>query len=151
MRSRHCWSEQARDPGKRVAQRRLALEVTSRVHGADTAEAGDRGERDPVRRRSRWWPRSPDVLEVLEGEVPVASLSLAELSKGVPLVDALVTAGLASSKADAKRGVEQKGFSVNGEPAAPGRVAAVRRTCSPGGTSCCRRGRRTTRCWSFLG
>ena len=30
--------EQARDPGKRVAQRRLALEVTSRVHGADVAE-----------------------------------------------------------------------------------------------------------------
>src|SRR6185436_4453367 len=30
--------EQARDPGKRAAQRRLALEVTSRVHGAATAE-----------------------------------------------------------------------------------------------------------------
>ena len=31
-------AEQARDPGRRVAQRRLALEVTSRVHGAETAE-----------------------------------------------------------------------------------------------------------------
>ena len=29
-------AEQARDPGKRVAQRRLALEVTSRVHGAES-------------------------------------------------------------------------------------------------------------------
>ena len=37
------------------------------------------------------------------------------------LVDALVTAGLASSKAEAKRGLEQKGFSVNGEAAAAGR------------------------------
>jgi tyrosyl-tRNA synthetase len=62
-----------------------------------------------------------EVLEVLEGEVPVSSLALTDLSKGVPLVDALVTAGLASSKADAKRGVEQKGFSVNGAVAAPGR------------------------------
>jgi len=61
------------------------------------------------------------VLEVLEGEVPVSSLALAELSKGLPLVDALVLAGLASSKADAKRGVEQKGFSINGQPATPGR------------------------------
>ena len=64
---------------------------------------------------------SPEVLEAFEGEVPVSSLALADLSKGVPLLDALVTAGLASSKADAKRGVEQKGFSVNGEVAAPGR------------------------------
>ena len=38
------------------------------------------------------------------------------------LVDALVTAGLASSKADAKRGVEQKGFSVNGEAGGAGRM-----------------------------
>ena len=62
------------------------------------------------------------MLEILEGEVPVAPLSATELATGVPLVDALVTSGLASSKADAKRGLEQKGYSINGEPAVPGRV-----------------------------
>lgn len=114
-------AEQAKDPGRRVAQRRLALEVTSRVHGADTAErviaasAILFGGQPLVAATS-------EVLEVLEDEVPVASVTLAELAKGVSLVDALVTAGLASSRADAKRGVEQKGFSVNGEPAAPGRT-----------------------------
>ena len=114
-------AEQARDPGKRVAQRRLALEVTGRVHGAETAErviaasAILFGGQPLV-------AASPEVLEVLEGEVPVASLSIAGLSDGVSLVDALVTAGLASSKADAKRGVEQKGYSVNGAVADAGRV-----------------------------
>ena len=112
--------EQARDPGKRVAQRRLALEVTSRVHGADVAEGVIAASAilfggEPL------VATSADVLEVLEGEVPVSSLALTQLSKGLPLVDALVLAGLASSRADAKRGVEQKGFSINGQPATTGR------------------------------
>lgn len=113
-------AEQARDPGKRVAQRRLALEVTSRVHGTETAE-GVIAASAILFGGQPLVAATSDVLEVLEGEVPVSSLALADLSKGVPLVDALVTAGLASSKADAKRGVEQKGFSVNGDVAAPGR------------------------------
>jgi len=112
-------AEQARDPGKRVAQRRLALEVTSRVHGAGTAE-GVIAASAILFGGQPLVAASAEVLEVLEGEVPVSSLALAELSKGVPLVDALVKAGLASSKADAKRGVEQKGFSVNGTVAVPG-------------------------------
>lgn len=113
-------AEQAKDPGRRAAQRRLALEVTSRVHGAATAE-GVMAASAILFGGQPLVAASAEVLEVLEGEVPVSSLALADLSTGVPLVDALVTAGLASSKADAKRGVEQKGFSVNGEVAAPGR------------------------------
>ncbi len=114
-------AEQARDPGKRVAQRRLALEVTSRVHGANTAE-GVIAASAILFGGQPLVAASPEVLEVLEGEVPVAPLSLAGLSDGISLVDALVTAGLASSRADAKRGVEQKGFSVNGQVAALGRM-----------------------------
>ena len=34
---------------------------------------------------------------------------------GVPLVDLLVASGLASSKSDARRGIQGKGFAVNGE------------------------------------
>jgi len=113
-------AEQSRDPGKRVAQRRLALEVTSRVHGAAVAE-GVIAASAILFGGQPLAAASADVLEVLEGEVPVSSLALSELSRGLPLVDALVLAGLASSKADAKRGVEQKGFSVNGQSATPGR------------------------------
>ena len=37
----------------------------------------------------------------------------AEFGDGLPLVDILVRTGLASSKADARRGIEGKGFYVN--------------------------------------
>ena len=43
-------AEQARDPGKRAAQRRLALEVTSSGARRRYRGTGDCGERDPVRR-----------------------------------------------------------------------------------------------------
>jgi tyrosyl-tRNA synthetase len=110
-------AEHAADPGKRALQRRLAREVTATVHGADVAERviaasailfGGTALRDA----------SPEVLGVLAGEVPVAALAPDALAGGVPLVDALVQAGLATSKGDARRGLQQKGFSVNGEPVA---------------------------------
>jgi tyrosyl-tRNA synthetase len=39
------------------------------------------------------------------------------LDAGYPLVDALVGAGLAASKAEARRGLGTRGFAVNGEKA----------------------------------
>ena len=116
-------AEHARDPGRRVAQRRLALEVTSRVHGRETTD-GVIAASAILFGGQPLVAASAEVLEVLEGEVPTAPLTLAELGRGVPLVDVLVTAGLASSKAEAKRGVEQQGFSVNGETATSGRSLA---------------------------
>jgi len=109
-------AEQAKDPGRRAAQRRLALEVTSRVHGAETAERVMAASGTPL------VAESPELLEVLEGEMPKFSVPQAELSVGFSVVDALIRAGLASSKADAKRGLDQRGFSVNGKVADPGRV-----------------------------
>ena len=106
-------AEQARDPGKRAAQRRLALEVTSRVHGAETAE-GVIAASAILFGGQPLVAASSDVLEVLEGEVPVFNHDLGSFTPGFSVVDALIKAGLASSRADAKRGLEQKGFSVNG-------------------------------------
>ena len=113
-------AEQARDPGKRPAQRRLALDVTSRVHGAETAERVVAASAilfggQPL------IAASPEILEILEGEVPTTPVALEQLG-ALTLLDALVASGLASSKADARRGLEQKGFSVNGEVAAAGRT-----------------------------
>jgi tyrosyl-tRNA synthetase len=45
--------------------------------------------------------------------MPNCSATSAELAAGLPLVDVLVRAGLASSKADARRGIQGRGFSVN--------------------------------------
>jgi tyrosyl-tRNA synthetase len=105
-------SAQAADPGKRVAQRRLAEEVTARVHGRDTV-------RGVVQASQLLFGKldlataGPEVFAVLAGEIPTTRLPRAELD-GLPLVDALVRSGLAQSKGEARRGVEQKGFSVNG-------------------------------------
>ena len=114
-------AEQAKDPGRRAAQRRLALEVTSRVHGVETAErviaasAILFGGQPLV-------AASAEVLEVLEGEVPTTQIERGELGAKLSISTALVTAGLATSKADARRGLEQSGFSVNGEVVDASRV-----------------------------
>jgi tyrosyl-tRNA synthetase len=113
--------EQAREPGKRPAQRRLAEDMTARVHGAGTARAVVEASRllfggTDLRAAGR------DVLGVLARELPTVRLSRTEL-EGLSVLDALVRAGLASSKGDARRGIAGKGFLVNGEP-----VAAPERT-----------------------
>ncbi len=96
------------DPGKRVAQRRLAREVTALVHGEEEAEraartglavfGGDSARTD---------------YGDLASTMPNCRATVTELETGLPLVDVLVRAGLASSKADARRGIQGRGFSVN--------------------------------------
>jgi tyrosyl-tRNA synthetase len=114
-------AEQAKDPGKRPAQRRLAEEMTARVHGKEIAAS--------VVDAARVLFGGTDIrsvaagtLGVLAGEVPSVKLARAELD-GLAAPDALVRVGLATSKSDARRGIAGKGFSVNGEPiAAPERA-----------------------------
>ncbi len=108
-------AEQALDPGKRPAQRRLAREVTTRVHGAATTAS--------VMQASQLLFGGLDlstadagVFAVLSGEVPTTQLA-PEGFAGLSLVDALVQSKLAASKGEARRGLEQKGFSVNGKQA----------------------------------
>jgi len=117
---------QEADPGQRPAQRLLAQDITTRVHGAETtarviaASAILFGGTDL---------RSADagVFEVLSGEMPTSDLPAGMLDTGLPLVDALVACGLASSKSDARRGLQGKGYSVNGE-----KTGDVERVLGPG-------------------
>jgi hypothetical protein len=55
------------------------------------------------------------TLQTVASEVQTVSVPRSELETGYPVVDALVGAGLASSKADARRGIQGNGYSVNGE------------------------------------
>jgi tyrosyl-tRNA synthetase len=66
-----------------------------------------------------------DVLKVLSQELPTAKVARSEL-EGMSVLDALVKAGLATSKGDARRGIQGKGFLVNGET-----IAAPERTLGP--------------------
>jgi tyrosyl-tRNA synthetase len=107
-------AEHAADPGKRPAQRRLAVDVTRRVHG----EAAANGVVAASQLLFGGIPLSdvgPEVFQVLAGEIPTVRLAAAEL-EGLGVADALVRAGLATSKGEARRGIQQNGFSVNGAP-----------------------------------
>jgi tyrosyl-tRNA synthetase len=112
---------QAREPGRRPAQRRLADEMTVRIHGAETARSVVEASR-LLFGANDLGAAGPDVFAVLAGELPTTALPKAEL-EGLPVLDALVRAGLASSKSDARRGIQGKAFSVNGA-----QVAAPERT-----------------------
>jgi len=100
--------EHANDPGRRAAQRTLAWEVTALVHGEEEA---DRAARTSV---AVFGGTDVDAdYAELAGTMPNARLSRSELDQGPPLVDVLVLAGLASSKAEARRGLQGRGFSIN--------------------------------------
>jgi tyrosyl-tRNA synthetase len=104
------------DPAQRQGQRRLAQEVTALVHGRETAErvaAASEilfGGRDLT-------TASGDVFALLAEEIPVHRVSGSDLSADIKLADALVASGLAATKAEARRGLEQSAFSVNGRKA----------------------------------
>lgn len=116
-------AEQAADPGKRPAQRRLAEEMTTRIHGG-TVLAGVLEATQVLFGGVAPRAVAAPVLSVLEGEIPAARLPRDGIV-GLGVLDALVKVGLASSKGDARRGIQGKGYLVNGEViAAPERALA---------------------------
>ncbi|HEY5940753.1 MAG TPA: tyrosine--tRNA ligase [Gemmatimonadales bacterium] len=104
----------ASDPGKRAAQRLLAADMTARVHGA--AEAEQAMETSRALFEGRGVTVTPGTGElVLKGHAPTVTVSRAGL-RDLSLVELLLASGLASSKADARRGIQGKGFYINDEP-----------------------------------
>jgi tyrosyl-tRNA synthetase len=99
--------------GERVAQKALAQEITTLVHG--------KAEYDNARRASEAL-FSGDIaslpvalLKQLASDVPSIKLPAAELGDGIALIDLLVKTQACSSKADARRQLGQKGVRVNGK------------------------------------
>ncbi len=104
----------ARDPGKRAAQRLLAADMTTRVHGA--AEAEQAMETSRALFEGRGVTVTPGTGELrLTGHAPTVTVSRAGL-RDLSVVELLVASGLAKSKADARRGIQGKGFYLNDEP-----------------------------------
>ncbi|HTI05800.1 MAG TPA: tyrosine--tRNA ligase [Gemmatimonadales bacterium] len=96
-----------KDPGERVAQIALAEDVTTRAHGAAATTSAATatgilfGDFDPR-------GANAEAFAILSQEIPTTAAA-----QGVTLVDALVQAGLASSKGEARRAIEQGGIYVN--------------------------------------
>ena len=96
-------------PHERAAQRRLARELTSLVHGADATEAVEHASAALFGRGE---------LDRLDESTLAAALretSVAELPPGGPdtIVDLLVATGLSASKGAARRTIAEGGVSVN--------------------------------------
>jgi tyrosyl-tRNA synthetase len=101
----------AADPGRREAQRVLAREVTATVHGEAAAEQAIRTSAALFGGPGESAGPSAEAL----AEMPERRVSRAQLPEGLPVVEVLVASGLASSKADARRGIQGKGFYLNGQ------------------------------------
>lgn len=104
-------AEHTRDPGRRLAQKRLALEVTAWVHGADAAQRAERASQ-VLFGGSLADLRDQDLAPLLD-DVPSTTIPRAELEAGLPLVDLLPRVKLADSKSAARRLLEQGGVYVN--------------------------------------
>jgi tyrosyl-tRNA synthetase len=102
-------AEHARDPGKRIAQRSLARDITVRVHGVEATEEAVRTS-EALFGGSRKGDRTNALPEMPTRQVARSALA------GLSIVDLLVASGLATSKADARRGIQGRGFYLNDEP-----------------------------------
>ncbi len=98
-----------KDPSRREAQGKLAIEATTLVHGKPAAHNATAVSAILF---SDLDPRSvePGALDLLAQEIPTARLPSGD---GLSLVDAVVQAGLAKSKSEARRAIEQGGIYVN--------------------------------------
>ncbi len=103
----------AADPGARIPHRALAVDVTTRVHGP-AAAAG--AIEEAARRFGAVDPKTADAasLAKLATQLPSGPLP-AGAGPGTPVVDLVVQAGIAKSKGEARRLIQQGGITLNGE------------------------------------
>jgi tyrosyl-tRNA synthetase len=99
----------AAQPQQRAAQRRLARELTTLVHGEAATEAVEHASR-ALFGRGELARLDDATLKAALRETPVA-----ELKPGAPdgIVDLLVASGLSASRAAARRTISEGGVSVN--------------------------------------
>ena len=126
----------AEEPWRRAAQRALAEDVTTLVHGTAAT--------DSVRAASEALFGRGD-LRALDGATlrdAAAELPRGAVEVGMPLVDALVAVGLADSRNAARRTLGEGGASVNGEKVTDPERGIVAEDVLAGGVVVLRRGRK---------
>jgi tyrosyl-tRNA synthetase len=102
-------------PERREAQRVLAFEVTAMVHGEGEAKKAQ--DASAVLFTEGITGLDPETLEAALADAPTTPLSRNVLEHGLPVVDALVQTGLATSKRDARQLLSQGSVYVNGKRA----------------------------------
>jgi tyrosyl-tRNA synthetase len=105
-------AQRTSEPHLRQSQKRLAEELTKLVHGGAGLAAARKAT--DIFFGAEIKNLSDAQLTEIFADVPSKTLSRSILSgEGLPLVDALVEAGLGKSKSEARRTVEQGGASIN--------------------------------------
>jgi tyrosyl-tRNA synthetase len=115
------------DAAKRDSQRRLAEELTRLVHGEEGLSVAQRAT--DIFYGAEIANLSDAQLAEIFADVPSQQLPRAALTDdgGLPIIDALVAAGLAKSKGDARRTVQQGGAYVNNR-----RIDGIETRLTPG-------------------
>lgn len=123
------------EPFRRAAQKRLAREVTTFVHGE--------GATDAVIAASEALFGSGDLtgLDPTTLRHALEELPRAQVPRGTPIVNALVDTGLVSSLSEARRAIAQGGVSMDGRKVED--EVAVVSGALPGGVTVLRRGKKT--------
>lgn len=105
--------------GERIAQKTLAQEITTLVHGKEEMENARKASVALFSGDIASLPVA--LLKQLADEVPTTRLGAERLASGsMALIDLLVETKACSSKADARRNLAQKGIRINGKPPAEG-------------------------------
>jgi tyrosyl-tRNA synthetase len=105
------------NPGARAAQKALAREVTTLVHGQTACDDALRASE--IMFGGGLGGISESVFKDVVGEIPTKDLEKSKLdAPGLALTDALVHAGLAPSKGQARKDIEGGGIYVNNVRAA---------------------------------
>lgn len=100
--------EHLANPGMRIAQKKLAYEVTKDIHGKDAAE-------EAIRMSNVLFSGEVQTLNAKEIEEVLGGYNKVELEGDIPLLDLLVKTGAAQSKTQAKTFVMQNSVAINGE------------------------------------
>jgi len=120
---RDTMAQQAANPARRSAQRALAAAVTTLVHGAEVLSGVQAAS--AILFGEEQAEVHPQVFDILAGEIPTVTLE--HVADQTVLIDLVLSAGLAKSKSEARRSIEQGGIYLNQQ-----RIDDVGRTIAPG-------------------
>lgn len=143
-------AEHAAAPEKRSGQRRLAQEVTLIVHGAEETRKAE--EASQALFSSKGLDAGNANLADLFPEAPTVELDGALLGgEGIAMTTLLASAGLAASKGEAKRLVQQGGAYLNQERIDDANALVTRSGLSRDGALLLRTGKKNFRLVKFTG
>jgi tyrosyl-tRNA synthetase len=99
--------EQQANPSARIAQKKLAEEVTRLVHGEDRLQSVQRVTKVLFAGETTASLHDEDI-DVLAGEIPTGTV-------GKSVVESLIEVGMASSRGEARRLIDSGAISINSD------------------------------------